>query len=405
MTKAQKLSGPMHGELKINGNLANPVISGKMHLKSGYYRYNQYGIVINEATADISAKNNKLYITNFKVFDQQKNFIEGTGNIEITKDLTFEALLHTNKFSPMSTEYLSGAISGSIKIQGNARSAVLSGDLTVDPLKISLLQRLSSPIPYLNIVNDKTIISNVKNYEFTTDLHITCGKNVFINGWGIESLLSGSLNIQDNISNPKIYGQLKSVKGKYREFGKMFDINNGLLEFSGTIPPSPFLNITGVIKEQDVEIKLKLYNSITDPKIKISSVPPMSTEDALSTLLFGKNSQTLNPFQGIQLASSIQRISNNNQGINFIDASRKLLRIDDINIRNNNNPLDKNDNTSSISIGKRIGNKLYLEIEKNIDSGDTSSKLEVEIFRHMTIENTVNSKGQSSVGVNWKLDY
>ena len=129
------------------------------------------------------------------------------------------------------------------------------------------------------------------------DVNLNAKQQVYLRGWGVNTLLSGNLKITNDITDPHIFGTLKSVRGRDQEFGKFLTVRKGVLTFDGQISPSPYLNIVGVTVVGDTKIRLVLAGSIFTPDISIESTPALSQQDALSLLLFGKNPDSISTMQ------------------------------------------------------------------------------------------------------------
>ena len=126
--------------------------------------------------------------------------------------------------------------------------------------------------------------------------------------------MKGKLHITGQADNPIITGTLRSERGRYQEFGKVLNVKEGVLNFDGPVPPSPYLNIVGVTNVGDTEIRLVLSGSILNPYISIESTPAYSQETALSKLLFGNDPENISTFQALQLANGMRRLSGHGSG-------------------------------------------------------------------------------------------
>ena len=234
------------------------------------------------------------------------------------------------------------------------------------------------------------------------DIDLNTKHHVYVRGWGVNTLLVGKLKITNNITDPHIFGNLRSVRGRYQEFGKLLTVKEGVLTFNGSIPPSPYLNIVGATKVGDTEIRLILAGSIFSPNINIESTPALHEQDALSLLLFGKNPENISPMQAIGLANSMRKLSGHTtNGFDPLGLGRKILGVDDISIKNT----DDSDKGSYIGVGKYITDKIYLEIDQGNELFGTKTKVEVELTPKISIEGSTGEKGNSTFGINWHFDY
>jgi autotransporter translocation and assembly factor TamB len=127
----------------------------------------------------------------------------------------------------------------------------------------------------------------------------------------------------------------------------------------------------------------------------------MSEERALSILLFGENTEDISPFQALQLADSIRRLSGHGGGLDPLGFSRKVLGVDDINFKTD----ETNPEKASIGLGKYVTDKIYFEIERGRQADTTKLRIEVQITPKISIENVTKQEGNTSFGINWRFDY
>lgn len=407
MPVGHDVSGNLQGNFKAFGSIAQPQISGKLNISKGEYEYRQYGAQLKNIRGTILAKNSNFILDNFVIEDSFGNEMNSNGKISLEDRNKFSVSIKTTKFQPMNTRYLQGEMVGNIEIIGDNEQAKANGTLDLGPLEIKIPEHFRQNIPTLNIsevieANDVVITKEEGNpYKLDLDIKLSAEKQVYVRGWGVDTQLKGKLHIKGQPGNPIITGALKSERGRYQEFGKVLNVKEGVLNFDGPIPPSPYLNIVGVTNVGDTEIRLVLSGSILNPNISIESTPSYSQETALSKLLFGNNPENISTFQALQLANGMRRLSGRGGGFDPLDLGRKILRVDDISFKQNS----QDPNKTSVGVGKHLTDKVYFEVESGRSENSTKTRMEVELTPKISIENVFESEGNTSVGVNWKFDY
>ena len=406
MPVGHEVSGNLQGNFKASGSIAHPQIFGKLNISNGEYEYKQYGAQLKNIRGDIIAKNSNFILDNFVIEDSFGNKMNSNGKISLEDRNKFSVSIKTKKFQPMSTRYLQGEMVGNIEIIGNNEQAKASGTLDLGPFEIKILEHFRQNIPTLNISeiieeNDVVITKEESPYKLDLDIKLSADKQVYVRGWGVDTQLKGKLHIKGQPDTPIITGALKSERGRYQEFGKVLNVKEGVLNFDGPIPPSPYLNIVGVTNVGDTEIRLVLSGSILNPNISIESTPSYSQETALSKLLFGNNPENISTFQALQLANGMRRLSGHGGGFDPLDLGRKILRFDDISFKQNS----EDPNKTSVGVGKHLTDKVYFEVERGRSENSTKTRVEVELTPKISIENVFEPEGNTSVGVNWKFDY
>ncbi|PHS36768.1 MAG: hypothetical protein COB07_12110 [Sulfurovum sp.] len=96
------------------------------------------------------------------------------------------------------------------------------------------------------------------------------------------------LMIQKEQKNPaSVLGTVEILKGSsYRFENKKFVFKKSAIDFTGD-PNKPFLNIVAIYKTLNAEITIQILGNPSNPDIVFSSIPRMSRQKILSTILFG----------------------------------------------------------------------------------------------------------------------
>ena len=377
MPVGHEVSGNLQGNFKASGSISHPQIFGKMNLSNGEYTYKQYGAEFKNISGDILAKNSNFILNNFVVEDSFGNKITSNGKINLEDANKFSVSIATKKFHPMSTRYLQGEVVGNIDITGNNEEAKAKGVLDLGPLEIKIPEHFRQNIPTLNISevieeNDVVITEEESNpYKLDLDIKLSADKQVYVRGWGVDTQLKGKLHITGQADNPIITGTLRSERGRYQEFGKVLNVKEGVLNFDGPVPPSPYLNIVGVTNVGDTEIRLVLSDSILNPYISIESTPAYSQETALSKLLFGNDPENISTFQALQLANGMRRLSGHCGGFDPLSFGRKILGVDDISFKQDS----EDPNKTSVGVGKHLTDKVYFEVESGRSENSTKTRV------------------------------
>ena len=404
------LKGKFIANLLISGSYSSPLINGKIKYTNGYYHNYSIGIKLYNINSIITSQNNKLIIDNFTTEDEQKNILNLNGTIyNNSNNYSYQFALNTNKFSPVNRPNSYNVISGKLSIKGDNKSGNVDGSLNIEKLDIYLPDELNNDISTINIVeviNKQDQVNKINSKEFLypifLDIKLQAKNKVFIRGWGVDAELGGNLSINGEIKSPQIRGKLSVLNGKYEEFGKKFKIKLGELLFEGDIPPSPYLNIIGSITQDGVEINPTLTGSIISPSLKIDSSPSTSQEDALSLLLFGKDSSKINTFQAIQLANSLKKLSTNSSS-NFdpLKKIRDTFGLDDISIN------ESQDSSKSLSVGvsKYITSDVRITVDQGEKAEDNKAGIEIDITPHISIESKTSVTGSNDLGINYKYNY
>lgn len=405
------LNGDLKAKLALSGSVSSPLINGEISLANGSYSFLPLGLKLQKLSATITANNRLLTLASFNAEDTKAHKLNAEGSAEYlaAHNFIYNIAISGDQFNLLNHPNIRGQFSGDIYLKGNNTAASLGGSIKSNSININLPERLVASVPELNVVGIISAKGTYKkpyeinfSYPVELDVKLVADNKVFIRGWGVNAELLGKLAVTGNISKPEVQGKLSTIRGRYEEFGKQFNLKQADLLFEGDIPPSPYLTIVGIITESGVEIMPTISGPILDPELSIKSSPLMPQEEALSTLLFGKNSSKISPVQAAQLANSLRKLTGKGGGgFDPISKVRQLLGVDDITVNNNGNTTED----TSVGVGKYIGDNIYLEVEGGAHVGSDKANIKMEVTPNISVETSTGTTGDNSVGVQWKHDY
>ena len=104
----------------------------------------------------------------------------------------------------------------------------------------------------------------------------------------------------------------------------------------------------------------------------------------------------------LKLAQAVNALRGKSGGIlGFFDRTRKFLGVDQL-------AIDQSEETggqAAISVGKYIGENVYVEMGKGLGKESGKVKVEVELTPNVSLESQVGEDSNGGIGINWKWDY
>lgn len=408
-TPEHEASGPIKGNMTLSGNVETPKLNGEITISNGQYKYLPLGTILKNIDTTITAKNNTIRIKSFSAQDDEKNPIKASGFVTVEGENAFNYALNlsANNVHLLKHPNIQGFTSLDVKATGNSIKGQVGGDIITKNIDIYLPSQFATSVKKLNII--KSIPSIKKqpsdpqdSYPLIMDINVVVDQGVYVRGQGLNTELEGKLHITGNVNNPEVNGSLNTKRGRYEQFGKQFKLKKASLTFKGEIPPSPYLDVIASNKNSGVEVMPVITGPVLKPTLKITSSPSMPEEEALSVLLFGKDSKSISPLQAAQLASSIAKLSGHIQsdGFNPLGTARDILGVDDINVGGGDNAAE-----TTVGVGKYLADDVYLELERGAQNSSGKASIEVNVLPNISVQSSTGATGDNSVGVNWKYDY
>lgn len=273
-------TGYMQGNLILLGNLDHPELSGKIELKTTNTFIEAFGNEYREIYIQLKFEKEKVEISQIRI-DAPEGFAEGRGVVELTglKPSYLSVLLNLSKFPFARGDIFEGIFNGFLSIQGKLPDDItISGDLFMDEGYVYLSFGKSGgsgkmrPNPLkinLRVSADRRIflINELADMEFSADLTIVKEDPVTV-------LISGKLDV---------------IKGTFLYLDRIFIIQEGSIVFNNEPEINPTLNLLGeTVVNDTIFIELHVTGNVRAPEIQLTSSPPLSEEDIISLLSFGK---------------------------------------------------------------------------------------------------------------------
>ena len=122
-------------------------------------------------------------------------------------------------------------------------------------------------------------------------MELRLGPDMQLSAYGLESELSGTLEVRQQSGPVQLFGDVNLVDGRFRAYGQDLLIREGQLLFSGP-PDQPLLNFEAVrnpnVTQDGVIAGLRVTGTAAEPQLRVFSEPAMDEARALSYLLRGR---------------------------------------------------------------------------------------------------------------------
>ncbi|HEY9567972.1 MAG TPA: translocation/assembly module TamB domain-containing protein, partial [Thalassobaculum sp.] len=218
----------------------------------------------------------------------------------------------------------------------------------------------------------------------------------------LESEWGGALTVTGRADDPKVEGAIEVRRGRFDGLGRSFAFERGRVVFDGGPASDPTLDMILATEVAEIAAKVVVSGPAQSPKITLTSEPTLPEEEILSRILFGSPRAQLSPLQALKLAQSAAVLSGRlGSGGGFTDRVRDTLGVDTLDVDTGG----EGARGASLSVGKYIAPGVFLKLQQGMGSAGSRAAVEVEITDNITVETDVGADSQSSVGVNWKLDY
>jgi len=404
------LSGPISVAADIGGTPADPQIRGQLATDNGRLESATIGTVVSGIKARGRFGGSRLVLDSMSGRTPGGGTLTGTGSFEFGagKGLGINLALQAAQAQILNLDSLGATITGALTIKSDGRGGTIGGDVVLDRSRYRLGAAASAQVPHLAV----TEINRPEAEEepeappvpWNLDLKARARNRLMVTGLGLDSEWRADLTIKGSVDNPAIGGRADLVRGGYEFAGRRFDLQRGIIRFTGIAPPDPILDISAQANIQDVNASIQVVGTGTHPEIHFESVPALPEDELLSRLLFGTSITNLSAPEALQLAAAVASLrTSGGSGLNLdpINAVRKAVRLDRLRIL----PADvTTGQKTAIAAGKYIGRRTYVELITD-GAGYSATSVEFRITRWLSLLSTISTIGRQSANVKISKDY
>lgn len=224
--------------------------------------------------------------------DAQGGGLTITGYWELEQNLgDFDVNLYRYPILQRADRY--AMVTGDIHLKAALPHIALSGKITADAgwFNLDMLGGIPTVDSDVVVVRSTDPVrqpspEDTAPLDMTMNLEVDLGPRFYLTGYGVNSGLVGSLQIQMLNDQLTALGALNTRGGAIEIYGQRLQLRRGRVTFQGDIS-NPILDIQAFRTGLSVEAGVKVGGTARRPKIDLISVPEVSEIEKLSWLLFG----------------------------------------------------------------------------------------------------------------------
>ncbi len=408
------MTGTFCADLRLGGTIANPDLSGNLRVVDGAYENVKTGTILRNMEMSLSGHKERLSIDIFRANDGGNGTLNLIGHalIKPEDDFPFDIRLALDRFYLARNDSVCVRGGGSLTWGGDRKSSRASGSIALSMMELRIPERAPSALIDLDVVEingnstDSVLLPAEKteknpDHEMILDLDIVFPDRVFVRGRGLDSEWGGHLLVQGAVNAPKITGSLSIIRGRFIFLGKRLGIKTGTITLGGVFPPSPLLHVVTETRSGGATIIMRLTGDIEAPEISLDSIPAMPEDEILAHLLFGRDFARITPWQALIMAQALNSLRGGGSAFDLMGETRRVLHVDQIDVRES----DEQKGETSVSIGKYVSERVFVELEQGINADGGRARVEVSLTPTISIETEAGTDAESSLGLFWSWSY
>ncbi len=385
-------------DLTVNGPMAQPAILGRIDVQHG-------GLSMIDLPAGLGDINGSLVLNQDRLEVERLTARTGGGLVTFGGFITFGRTGGVN-LTASGTEIrfryagISVTADESLRLVGTLQSSILSGDVTVtrfaqipsSDLTFALAKATPAPIPVVNspLNNLRLDVRIVSTPELTVQTAL--------------AKLAGDvdLRLRGTAARPVLLGRINIAEGDIKLAGAKYHLERGDITFTNPVRIDPVLDVEATTRVRDYDITIGLHGTMERLNTTYRSDPPLSSEDIIALLAFGRTQQesAMNaaPQSGFAESASGALLG---QAINQAVSNRvsRIFGVSSIRINPSLGGPDNNPN-ARVTFEQQVSNNVTLTYITNLTrSAQQVIQFEYNINSEYTVEAIRDENGVVSFDV------
>lgn len=411
MTEAQGLwvAGSARPDLIIRGGMTAPNLTGRMVIAGASVRDFSSGLDLANVDVRLVAAGSKINLARFGA-NAGHGRITGGGSIGFRGKVPIALHLQLDRASPVRNDIVSEVLSGDLNLVGTIRGGLdLTGTIAVLSADITIPEGLPASVSKLTIVRpgQKKPVSWISLPRVRLNLNVIAKNRIFVRGHGILADLGGRLHFGGTALRPIPSGELSLILGHFNLGGKTLRFTKGHIAFNG-VGLMPVLDLEAThVSTDGTSSTLAVTGTPMAPKITLSSVPYLPSDEVLAHLLYNTSTQNLSPFQVASLATSLAQLAGIGGGVSPLGRIRSALGLDELSLGGGSDGIG----APTINAGRYVAPGVYVGAQQSASGQAPQVNVQINLFRGLKLNSTLsngtgaNASGGENVGLSYQFDY
>jgi translocation and assembly module TamB len=286
----ERTSGRLELTAAVTGPVKDPALVGSAEVRDGRFAVRDQSLQVRALEGHLEFSKSRVLFQSFEGF-MNDGRVSARGDLRLDgvdmKQLEVAVDLDQVTWAPRSD--LPATLTGSLLLFGKPSLYQLSGG--IDVTKLHYTQGLELDAVLKGAQRTPSLITEEqKPVEWLRfDVDLACGNDVRLDNNLARAQITGKLKLSGTNLKPVLNGTLTAEPGAQATFrGNVLSIGRGVMVFNGLVPTFD-LNAQAQIREYLVSIKA--FGKLDDPKVSLTSQPPLAEAEVLTLLTLGITSK------------------------------------------------------------------------------------------------------------------
>ncbi|MEO9189415.1 MAG: translocation/assembly module TamB domain-containing protein, partial [Acetobacteraceae bacterium] len=396
----QAVRGMLAVDATVGGTLAAPRLAGGATLTGGDVRDYAAGVHLSAVSARLAAEGGMLRIVAFDA-RAENGTLAARGSVGLlAPGIPIDVTVTARNATPIASDLLTATLGADLSIRGQLEGAVtLGGRVDVSRAVVQVPNQLPAsvvtiPVRVAGAPLPKPAPPSKVLADVGLDLTVAAPRQIYVRGRGLNAELGGTVRIGGTTNAMRTSGGFKLIRGSFDLVGNTLSFDSGDIDFNGAAITDPALHLVATSIGSNMVATLTVSGTARDPKVTLSSVPPLPQDQILAQLLFHTNAGALSPFQLASVAAGLAQISGQGGGLSSpLRGLQNALGLDQLGVGTGAN------GQPTLQAGRYLTKGIYVGAQQATGGAGAQAKVQVDLTKGLKLNATVgNGEATSAIG-------
>lgn len=416
----QALSGRARFELRANGASPEPQLAGWLELDAGSLPVPLLHQSFEPIRGRVELVERALVIRRFEL-GSARGSATLDGRIALVGFAPESAALtlSLDHFALSRNTAALADVSGHLTLAGPLDSLALRGELGAEAVSVNVKGREDPALREIRVLAAtlepeaaEQIVEGGNAAESrlaralaaaSVDVALAIPPQTWLRGGGAELEVEGRLALRREPGLAAVLlGSANTIRGRYELQRNRFRVRRGAVSFDGAPGLDPLVDVEAVRRIGDTELIVRLRGRLSAPEPSFTSDPPLSQDEVLSLMLFGRRASELESGE----ASSVQGMAASlAAGVAFQELGGEglgdFLPVDTFDVG-----FGDEEQGPSLEVGKYLTERIFVSVGQSVSRRTgTRARAELSLSEHWSVQTELSSESSSGADLEWSFEY
>ncbi|MCA9509412.1 MAG: translocation/assembly module TamB, partial [Myxococcales bacterium] len=319
-------------------------------------------------------------------------------------------------FRLSSAPILTTDVRGRLAVHGPLDALAIEGDVRLEDASVRLPDEDDRALREIQVIAASSQDTAASEFAETrardgayarsrVDVRIRVPRNTWVRGRGAEVDLQGDVRLAKRPHDAlRAVGEARVVRGSLDFQRKRFDLRRGVVTFDGGDDPGdPVIDFEGVHRVRDVNVVIEIAGRLSDPPqlVQLGGEPPMSRDEALAYLVFGRPIDELAQAERGQVQSAALSVAASLAAGEFGRLIADAGIVDTLDIE-----IGEDGSAQALRVGKYVGDRTFVRYGQTFgDQSEQELQIEYRFTRHLSVESQMSTTGEAGADLILRAEY